>query len=383
MDLHPAGLFSRESRTPLARWWWSIDRQVLGALLLLLALGLMLSLAASPAVAQRVGLPPWHFVVRHAVFCMLSLIVMLGTSLLDYRQARIWALAALTLGLILMTATPFLGEEVKGARRWLTIGGFSLQPSEFVKPGFAVVVAWLLAETQQRPDMPARTMAFVLTVAVAAGLLLQPDIGQTVLVSATWGAALFLSGAPWWWMAGLIGVASLLLFAAYQMFPHFARRMDAFLDPEAGGNTYQIDRAIAAIIEGGWFGMGPGESIAARRIPDAHADYVFAAAAGEFGILFCLSLVGIIVFIVLRILRLSLRLTAPFARLGASTLALLFAMQSFIHIAVNLGLFPTKGMTLTLVSYGGTSMIAVAFGMGLALALTRREPGDINGSVLA
>ncbi|WP_332700373.1 FtsW/RodA/SpoVE family cell cycle protein [Devosia sp.] len=369
-------MFSRAEKTPLAEWWWSIDRELLGALILLMTCGMVLSFAASPPVAERLGLSPWHFIIRHAMFCVPALIVLVGTSFLSHRQARIWGLVTLVVSLLLLWATLRFGTEVKGARRWISFAGQSIQPSEFVKPGFAVIAAWLFSESMVHKNVPGKLLATAIMLAIVFGLLLQPDIGQTALVLATWAVLLFLSGISWFIIFGLAGAAGGLLFGAYMFFPHFSRRIDTFLNPEGGGNTYQIDRALQSLLEGGWFGRGPGESIAKKLIPDAHADYVFSAAAGEFGILFCMVLVTLIAFIVIRAMMGAQRQTSLFARLAASTLAIQFAMQSGINLAVNLNLIPPKGMTLPFVSYGGTSMIAIAFGMGLMLAFTRTKPEE-------
>lgn len=369
-------IFSRAEKTPLAEWWWSIDRELLGALVLLMTCGMVLSFAASPPVAERIGLSEWHFVLRHAMFCIVALPVMLVTSLLNHRQARLAVLVTLVVSVVLMWATLRFGTEVKGARRWISFAGQSVQPSEFVKPAFAVLSAWLFSESMIHRNVPGKILATAMMLIIVVGLLLQPDIGQTALVLGTWAVLLFLSGISWFIIFGLAGVAGALLFGAYLFFPHFSRRIDTFLNPDGGGNTYQIDRALQSLLEGGWFGRGPGESQAKKLIPDAHSDYVFSAAAGEFGILFCLVLVALIAFIVIRAMLGAQRQSSLFARLAASTLAIQFAMQSGINLAVNLNLIPPKGMTLPFVSYGGTSMIAVAFAMGLMLAFTRIKPEE-------
>lgn len=369
-------MFSRERKTPIAEWWWTIDRELLAAFVLLMICGMVLSFAASPPVAERLGLSPWHFIIRHALFTLPALLVMVATSFLTIRQTRLSALVVLAVSVVLLWLTLKLGVEVKGAKRWVSIAGNTIQPSEFVKPAFAVIGAWLFSESMIHRNVPGRILATGIFVVILVALLLQPDLGQTALVFATWAALLFLSGISWWFIFGLLGAAVVGGFGAYMFFPHFAKRIDTFLNPDGGGNTYQIDRALSSLLEGGWFGRGPGESLAKKLIPDAHADYVFSAAAGEFGILFCLVLVGLIGFIVIRALFGAQSQSSLFARLAASTLAIQFGLQSAINLMVNLNLIPPKGMTLPFVSYGGTSMIAIAFGAGLVLALTRKKPEE-------
>lgn len=368
-------MFSRDRKTPIAEWWWTIDKQLLAALTLLLMVGIVLSFAASPPVAERIGLDAWHFVIRHAMFSAIALVVLVATSMMPHRMARVSAIGVLIVSIILLWLTLRFGVEVKGAKRWVSAFGQTVQPSEFVKPAYAVFGAWLFAESMKQQGMPARTLATAIMLVIVGGLLLQPDIGQTALVLATWAALLFLSGISWLIIFAL-GIAAIgLLFGAYAFFPHFAKRIDTFINPEEG-NTYQVDKALSSLLEGGWFGRGPGESLAKKVIPDAHADYVFSAAAGEFGILFCLCLVALIAFIVIRALVRAQQQSSLFARLAASTIAIQFGLQCSINLAVNLSLVPPKGMTLPFVSYGGTSMIAIAFGMGLMLALTRKRPEE-------
>lgn len=368
-------MFSRVKKTPIAEWWWTVDRELLSALVLLLMCGVILSFAASPPVAERLGLSSWHFVIRHGLFAIPAFATIVGVSFFTARQTRVAALIVLVVSLVLLVATLQFGIQVKGARRWISVLGFSFQPSEFVKPAFAVIAAWLFAEKLKRPDMPAQSIALGLLSLIVVLLLLQPDFGQTVLVVATWASLLFLAGISWWVIGLLMGLASVGAFGAYLAFPHVARRVDLFLSPESGDN-YQVDRALQSLLEGGWFGRGPGEAMVRRYVPDAHADFIFSAAAGEFGILFCLVLVGLIGFITLRALYIAQLQQRMFPRLAASILAIQFGLQSGINLAVNLNLLPPKGMTLPFVSYGGTSMLATAFLVGIILALTRRKPED-------
>ncbi|MAN75875.1 MAG: cell division protein FtsW [Rhizobiales bacterium] len=367
--------FSRERKTPIAEWWWTVDRELMFALCALMGFGVLLSFAASPSVAERIGLGPWHFTQRHVLFCIPALGAMLLASLVNARWTRIIALVTLVGGVVLLAMTLRYGVEVKGARRWISFMGQSLQPIEFVKPALAVMSAWFISEQMKRKDVPGHILALGATGLVVGLLLLQPDVGQTILVSVVYGGLLFLAGISWLVIAVLGVAAIVLLVMAYTFFPHVARRIDAFLNPETGDN-YQAERALESLLEGGWFGMGPGEGIARRYLPDAHADFVFAAGASEFGILFCLMLVGLIAFIVIRALNLAMAQQNLFNRLAASALAIQFGVQSAFNLTVNLNLIPPKGMTLPFVSYGGTSMIAIGLSMGLLLALTRRKPEE-------
>jgi cell division protein FtsW len=368
-------MVSRIERSVFASWWWTIDRLTLFALAALMLGGIVLSLAASPPVAVRIGLDAFHFVNRHVLYLVPALAVLIATSFLEPRQIRRVALAVFALGMILMVATLFVGAEVKGARRWIVLLGVNVQPSEFVKPAFVVLAAWLFAESARRPDMPANTLALALLSLVLVALVLQPDFGQTMLIALVWGALFFLGGMRLVWVVGLGGVAAVGLAGAYAVVPHVARRIKRFLDPSSG-DTFQVDTAIESFVHGGWFGRGPGEGTVKRVLPDSHADFVFAVAAEEFGIVLCLVLVALFAFIVIRALLKARRIDDLFIRFSASGLAILFGMQSTINMAVNLHLVPAKGMTLPFISYGGSSMISLAYGMGMLVALTRERPGN-------
>jgi cell division protein FtsW len=365
-------MISRDRRTPLSQWWWTVDRLLLAALTALILAGIILSLAASPPVATRIGLDPFHFFNRHVMFILPVFAVMIGVSFLSPRQVRRSALIMFAVSVVLLAATLVFGAEVKGSRRWISIAGISIQASEFAKPAFVVVVAWLFSESARRPEMPATSLALAALLLVVALLVLEPDVGQTLLVLMVWGALFFMAGMRMIWVAGLAGAAVAGLFSAYLLVPHVARRIQRFMDP-ASGDTFQIDMATESFARGSWFGLGPGEGTVKRILPDSHTDFVFAVAAEEFGIILCLALVALFAFIVIRTLKTAYRTDDLFARFAASGLAILFGMQSAINMAVNLHLIPAKGMTLPFISYGGSSMISLAYGMGMLLALTRQR----------
>ena len=366
-------MVSRADRSVLSEWWWTIDKPLLAGLIVLLIGGVVLSLAGSPPVAERLDLESFHFVKRHVMFFIPTVVILLGASLLNPRQVRRISLIVLVVMIALLIATLFVGEEIKGARRWISFAGFSLQPSEFVKPALIVVCAWLFVENSQRPDIPGNLFAILLLAIVAALFAAQPDFGQTMLITFAWGALFFMAGLPWIWVAAIVAVAIGVVVFAYSALPHVGERIDRFLDPSSGDN-YQIQTALESFQRGGWLGQGPGEGLVKRVLPDSHTDFIFAVAAEEFGIIICLTLVLVFGFVVLRGLSHSLRGADKFSRLAASGLIVTFGIQSVINMAVNLNLMPAKGMTLPFISYGGSSMMAVAFGMGMALALTRNRP---------
>jgi cell division protein FtsW len=366
-------MVSRAQRTPFGEWWWTVDRFSLAAVGALLLAGIVLSLAASPPVAGRLGLDPFYFVNRHIFFVIASVAVLLTVSLLTPQQIRRLSLVVLIVSIVMVAATPYFGPEIKGARRWLVLFGFNIQPSEFMKPAFVVIVAWLFGESAKRPEMPANMMALGLLGTVVSLLVMQPDFGQTMLIAVVWSALFFLAGMRVVWMFGLAGLGGAGLMAAYYTVPYVTRRIQRFINP-ASGDTYNIDMATESFLHGGWFGRGPGEGTVKRILPESHTDFVFAVAAEEFGIVLCLILVALFAFIVIRSLMRAMRNDDPFQRFAASGLAILFGMQSAINVSVNLHLIPAKGMTLPFISYGGSSLLSLAYAIGMMLAFTREQP---------
>ena len=365
-------MVSRAERGPLADWFWTIDRFFLATFILLMGIGFMLSFAASPAVAERLNLDSFHFVKRHAAFLLPSLAIMIGISFLSPRQVRRAAIILLVVSIGMMLLALFFGAEVKGSRRWISIGSLSIQPSEFMKPAFVVVCAWLFSEHARQPEIPGNLFAILLYGMVAALLVAQPDLGQTILTTTVWGGMFFMAGMPWIWIILLGGAGVGGLVVAYTLLPHVAGRIDRFLTGE--GDTFQVDTAREAIIRGDWFGQGPGEGIIKRIIPDSHTDFIFSVAAEEFGIIFCMVIVAIFAFLVMRGLSHAFRERNDFTRFAVAGLVLQIGIQSMINVGVNLELLPAKGMTLPLISYGGSSMVAICVTAGFILALTRHRP---------
>ncbi len=379
-------MMSRAERTIVGDWWWTVDRATLIALAILMVSGLVLLMAGGPPVAERLGLPTFHFVGRQVVYLAPAVLLMVAVSFLSLRQVRRLALVLYLIGMALVVGAINFGPEIKGAHRWIFIAGVGLQPSEFVKPAFVVIAAWAFAEGARRKDMPGAFIAMLLLPATIVPLILQPDFGQTMLVTIIWCGLFFVAGLHWFWVLGLGAGGAAGIVAAYQFLPHVRDRIERFLHKMAGDDAakigdaarvvdnYQTETAMEGFVRGGWFGVGPGEGIAKRRLPDAHTDFIFAVTGEEFGIIACLLVLAIFAFIVLRGLALARRNEDGFSRLAATGLLMMFGLQAVINMAVNVHLMPAKGMTLPFISYGGSSLISLALGMGFLIALTRRRP---------
>jgi cell division protein FtsW len=358
----------------LGKWWRTVDQYTIWAVGALFLIGMILGLAASPPLAEKNGLPHFHYVIRQAVFGVMALGAMGALSVLTPAQARRASVLGFGFFFLAVLMLPAFGTDFgKGAVRWYSLGIGSVQPSEFLKPFFVVTSAWLLSASAQENGPPGALMSFLLAAAVAGSLAMQPDFGQASLVLAVWGVMYFVSGAPVVLLVGLAGGVVVAGLGAYETSPHFAARIDAYLASDVEPLT-QLGYATDAILSGGLFGVGVGEGSVKWSLPDAHTDFIIAVAAEEYGLVFCLLLIGLFLFIVLRALRRLSREQDVFARLAGVGLATVFGLQAAINMGVAIRLFPAKGMTLPLISYGGSSVIAVGIGLGMLLAMTRRRP---------
>lgn len=371
-------LFSRTDKSFLGQWWWTVDRSILLAVFLLLSIGIILVTTASPPVAAHLGLGDFHFLIRHIVFLVPAVVMMMVVSMMGRRM--IWRLSSLIyLGTIVaMIFVLMFGMEIKGAQRWLHVLGFSLQPSEFIKPAFAVVSAWFLAKHKQsRNENEAMNYTGY---KIAAGfyalaitlLLMQPDLGMTVIVTCIFLTQIFLAGFPFRWIIGLGGLGVVGLISAYYGFHHVRSRIDRFLDPSSGDN-YQVERSLEAFQNGGVFGTGPGQGEIKLLLPDAHADFIFSVAGEEMGLLFVLIVIGLYLFVIWRGLSRLMASQDIFAILAVGGLLGMFGLQALVHMGSSLHLLPAKGMTLPFISYGGSSLLSICLSMGIILSLTRRE----------
>lgn len=371
--------FGRTDTSVVGRWWWTVDRMLLTAILLLIVIGIILLMAAGPAAAGRINADPLHFVRRQFVFLPPALFVIFIVSLLSPQGVRRVALVVYLIALLLMMVAPLTGPAIKGATRWVYIGGLSIQPSEFIKPAFAVVSAWMFSEGRLNPHFPGFRVSMVLYAATAGLLIIQPDFGQTMVISAMWGVQFFLAGLPLILVVVLFALSLVGAVGAYMLLPHVQSRIDRFLNPESG-DTYQIEKAMQAFRDGGFLGRGPGEGRVKELLPDSHTDFIFAVAGEEFGLILCLLVVGLFAFVVIRAMSRAMQENNLFIIIGVGGLTVQFGMQALVNMASSLHMMPTKGMTMPFVSYGGSSMLGLALGVGMMLALTRRHVGGVPGS---
>jgi cell division protein FtsW len=365
----------RTDTSVVGRWWWTVDRWTLAALATLIATGLFLTLAASPAVASRIGADSFHFVRRQFVFLPPAVLIIIATSMLEPKTIRRLAAVGFLVSVILMVAAVLFGHEVKGATRWVNLAGISIQPSEFMKPTFAVVMAWMFSEQRLKQDFPGNLIAMGLFSLVVGLLLLQPDVGMTIVTAAVFFAEFFLAGLSLLWVVLAVVGGGAGIVGAYFIFPHVQSRIDRFLDPSSG-DSYQVTTAMQAFGNGGLWGRGPGEGRIKEILPDAHTDFILAVAGEEFGLFVCLAVVALFAFIVLRGFARLMREDNLFILLAVGGLLVQFGLQAVVNMASTLHLMPTKGMTLPFISYGGSSMLALALGMGMMLALSRKRFGD-------
>ena len=364
---------SRADTSVVGRWWWTVDRWMLAAIVGIVMFGAMLTMAASPPVADRLGIDSFHFARRQLFFFLpVALAAAIAISVMTPQQVRRFAMLAFLASLALLALTLLIGPEIKGSRRWLSLGPLTIQPSEFVKPTFAVVTAWLFTRKKLDRRFPGNLAAMALYGVVMALLMMQPDLGMAVVVSAVWFAQFFLAGLPMYWVVagGLAGIGGLI--GAYLTLSHVQSRIDRFLDPSSG-DSYQVSTALEAFLNGGLFGRGPGEGTVKALLPDAHTDFVMAVAGEEFGLIVCLIIVGLYAFIVLRGMSRALQESSLFLMLASSGLLVQFGLQAIINMGSTVQLMPTKGMTLPFISYGGSSALASAMAIGMLLALTRRR----------
>lgn len=370
---HP---FTRTDRSPTAMWWWTLDRVTLSLVLILLLLGFFFSFSSSPVAAPHVSnYDPFYYTKRHFVFALLTAAGMITISMLSLKGVRRVSLLVYTCSIGVMALLPVIGHAAKGGRRWLELGPIALQPSEFLKPALVVLIAWMFSEGQKGKGVPGVTVAFGLYALAIGLLLIQPDVGQSILITIAFGACFFISGVPFRWIIGMLGTACAGLVGLFFIQPHFRNRILGFITEN--GDKYQVNSAKAAIANGGFFGQGLNEGVMKRHIPDLHTDFIYSVVAEEYGLWLTLILIGIFGFIVIRGLVKSMAMQDPFRQIATSGLYIMLGMQVIINVSVNLGLIPPKGMTLPFISYGGSSMLAMGLCLGFILALTRKRQEEV------
>ena len=370
---------SRLREPVLPRWWRTIDKWTLTAILVLFGIGLLLGLAASVPLASRNNLPPFYYVQRQAMFGAVGLVTMVALSMLSPAMVRRIGVLGFAVSLVALMLLPLFGTDFgKGAVRWFSFGFASVQPSEFLKPGFIIVIAWLMAASADLGGPPGKSISFALLLVITAFLAMQPDFGQAMLMIFGWGVVYFVAGAPMFLIVAVLGLIGTAGFAAYSTSEHFARRIDGFLTPDIDPRS-QIGYATNAIQEGGFFGVGLGEGQVKWTLPDAHTDFIIAVAAEEYGLILVLVILALYATVVIRSLYRLTKERDPFVRLAGTGLACILGVQAMINMGVAVRLLPAKGMTLPFVSNGGSSVIAAGITVGMLLAMTRARPqGQIS-----
>lgn len=374
-------LFSRKNAGVFARWWWTIDRWILSSIIVLMAIGILLSFASTPSVATRLNLDPFFFVKRHVGLLPLALILMLTFSFSNSLQIRRLATLVFMISLILLLITPIIGYEIKGAKRWINLLGFSMQVSEIIKPVFAVFSAWMISEQIKDHSFPGISISLLGLTFTVVLLLLQPDMGMTFVMIMTWGVQIFTAGLP---LIIIFIFGAMLIFggvASYFFFPHFQTRINQFLgsgSTDTNSDLYQIKKSLSAFSSGGVWGRGPGEGIIKKYVPDAHADFVFSVVGEEFGFILCFVIVLLFCLIMGRSLIKSIQENSIFVIMATSGLIMQMCIQAFVNIASTLHMIPTKGMTLPFISYGGSSLLSTSLTMGILLCLTKKKIGETD-----
>lgn len=365
-------LFARTDNSFLGRWWWTVDRGLLAAFIALILFGVLMVSTASPPVAESHNLASYHFLKKHLILLVPSIVLLIGGSMMSPRM--IWRAASLLfiisiLGMILVL---FFGMEIKGAQRWIHILGFSLQPSEFAKPAFAIAAGWFMSRQKENQKFPGNGIAAGLYAVTIILLLLQPDVGMTFVITCIWAAQIFLAGFPFRLLIGFGAIGAAGLSMAYMFLEHFRYRIDRFFNPESGDN-YQVERSLDAFQNGGVFGVGPGQGTVKQILPDAHADFIFSVAGEEMGLIAILIIIAVFAFIVIRGFNRLMDSDNMFTVLAVGGLLTMFGLQALVHMGSAMNILPAKGMTLPFISYGGSSILSLGFSMGAVLALTRRQ----------
>lgn len=369
--------FDRQQGGFLSTWWWTVDRILLFTVLAIIAVGALLVTTASPAVAERIGLDSFYFIRLQLMYLCLSVVVLLLVSFVPVGVMRKLSFIGFAIGIVLMVGVLLFGAEIKGAQRWITFAGLTLQPSEFMKPVFIVMTAALLARWRLKQSAVSGKLVIFSYILLVSCLVMQPDFGMTVVVSLVWAAQVFLSGVPLILVIGLgiIGIIGAVM--AYLMLPHVTQRVDLFLGQQNTDMSYQIRKSLEAFENGGFFGVGPGEGVVKQHLPDSHTDFIFAVAGEELGMIACLLIMLMYAYVVIRGLRHLQEETDLFIVYAVAGLLMQFGLQAMINMGVSLNVLPTKGMTLPFISYGGSSMLSLALSMGMVLALTKRRFGKL------